>query len=115
MRRFKDEGVYFVRDGADKKLGDQVLCRKKLSFFSTEKQVLFDQMFELSHEQGCIMVKISKDTRGLIHAASCFFTTESAIGHAWAKYESHPSFWVAIEDDDFTNLFQRNTKLFRAL
>ena len=106
MRRFQDEDEYFVRDGVGKKLGDQILCRKKLSFFSTNKKALFDQIFELSHQQGCILVKVNKIVRGKIYVANCFFTTESALGHAWVKYAAHPKFWVVIENDDFTGLYQ---------
>jgi hypothetical protein len=106
LENFEEVNGVFYREGTAKSRGMRNLCKKKLCVFSTEKEFLFDMLHELSKANDCFEVKVFKTERLGIHCGHCLFTNESSLGDAWARYESHPSIWAVIHDDEFSSTYK---------
>jgi hypothetical protein len=112
MDRYQEGGANFTLEGKAKERGMRNLCKKKLCAISADRQFLFDMMFEMSRANDCFEVKIRKEDRNGVFFGHCYFTNESSLGDAWAKYESHPKTWVVIQDDEFSDLFRKNIRTY---
>ena len=106
MKRFEETGGSYNRDGTAKNRGLRNLCKKKLCVFSSDKEFIFDMMFEASQANDCFEVKIFKAERFGVLMGECSFTNDSSLGDAWARYESHPKAWVVIHDDESSDSFK---------
>ncbi len=106
MERFEEIGSNNCRDGVAKDRGLKNLCKKKLCIVSSDKKLIYDLMFEASQANDCYQVKIRKDDRLNVFFGECTFTNESSAGDAWARYESHPSVWAIVQDDEFCDKFK---------
>ena len=101
MDRFEEIGGNYCRDGVAKDRGLKNLCKKKLCIISSDKNLIFNLLFEASQANDCYDVKVRKDDRLNVFLGQCAYTNESSVGDAWARYESHPSVWAIVKDDEF--------------
>lgn len=106
MDRFEKTGSSYSRDGVAKGRGMRSLCKKKLCILSTDKEFIFDMMYEASQANDCFQVKIYDADRFGVYMGKCSFTNDSSLGDAWARYESHPKAWAVIHDDKFCETFK---------
>ncbi len=112
MDRFEEVGMYLCLEGTAKNRGMKNLCKKKLCLYSSDRQFMLDLLHELSQANDCFEVKLRRNDRNSICFGQCYFTNESAVGDAWAQYESHPKVWVAIHDDEFTGFYKPNIRTY---
>jgi len=114
MERFEETGGNYCRDGKAKDRGIRSLCKKKLCILSSDKEFIFDLMFEASQAHDCFQVKIFKTDRFGVYMGQCSFTNDSSLGDAWAHYESHPKVWAVIHDDEFCESFKSKIRSYEA-
>lgn len=106
MEDYEKHGAFMCKDGLAKLRGMKNTCKKKVCFFSTDHDFLIETLSSLSQANDCFDVKCSIDKREGAYCGFCTFTNESSVGDVWARYESHPKLWVAIQDDIFCESYR---------
>ena len=102
---FDEIGKHFVRSGVAKERGLRNLCRMKLYLFSSNQELLTKIIFEASGASDCYEVRLLKEGRSGVFAATCDFTNESSLGDIWARYTQHPEVWATIQNEEFSSAY----------
>lgn len=110
MERYTEEKNHFQIEGGAKIRGLKNICKEKISIFSTDRQFLFDFLFDISKAGDCFEIKILKEAKLDITKAECYLTNDSSVSDFWAKYARHPKLWCVIED---TSYEKKNKDLIR--
>ena len=106
MDRFQEISGKNFRIGLAKERGLKTQCKKKLCIVSSDKNLMYDLMFEASHANDCYQVEIRKDDRLNVYFGQCTYTNESSVGDAWSRYVAHPKLWAVVQDDDFCDSYR---------
>jgi hypothetical protein len=109
-QHFDEHSKYIERNGVAKDRGVRNQCKRRLYFYSTDKALLTNILYDASMANDCYEVRLQKDDRMGIHVGYSVFTNESSLGDAWARYEMHPQVWIAIHDSEFCDGFRERIR-----
>jgi hypothetical protein len=107
---FEEQSNFFYRSGVAKDRGMRNQCKKRLYFYSTDREMIANVLLECSQANDCFEVKMRKEDRLGIYIGFCIFTNESTLGDVWARYELHPKLLAAVHDDEFCDTFRSRVR-----